>query len=98
MDGHKGAVRDVLKGVFNGVETRKATFHHLLWTGKALLCTVLSPPAYMGLRKHCNNVYSGHCFNELFNCQTQNWLAVKQQELLGDIGPHAHAGAACRND
>ena len=89
MHRHHSTVRNVLKSVFNGVKTCKTAFNHLLGTGETVFCAVLSPPAYMGFRKHRDNVYSGHCFKESFNCHTQNWFAVKQEELLGDIGSHA---------
>ena len=51
----------------------------------------------MGFRKYCDNVYVRLCFQESFYCETKDWLAVKQQELLGDIRPHAHAGTTRRN-
>ena len=98
MNGHQGTVRDVLEGVFHGMETGETAFHHLLRAGETVLCAVLPPPANMGLRKYGNNVNVRHRFKESFNSQTQNRLAVKQQELLGDVGSHANAGAACGND
>ena len=97
MDCHNCAVRNVLQRVFDGMETRESALDQSLRAVEALPGAVLPPPAYVGLRKHGDNVHIRHGFKESFQSETQNGLTLKHKELLGDVRAHTHAAAAGGN-